>query len=156
MLYPDFLADLMHLPVKKLQSRGVKVLAFDLDHTLAPGRTRQINPEYVEYLAALRRAGFKLVLASNTLHDISSLAVSLDATIVPATLFSRKPLKRYFNRLIKTTGCHPNEVAMIGDRIINDIVGANRSGLITIKIDPIGRPKSLSQRLYDSWVKTVS
>jgi HAD superfamily phosphatase (TIGR01668 family) len=149
MLYPDFMANLTKLPLPELRRRGVKVLALDLDHTLSEGRSRVISQGYLDYLRRVRAHGFKLVLASNAGSDVSAIAKQIGAIWVPASGLARKPTKRYFERVIDAAGCRPGEIAMVGDRIINDIVGANRSGLISIKIDPVGRRPSWLQRWYD-------
>jgi predicted HAD superfamily phosphohydrolase YqeG len=41
---------------------------------------------------------------------------------------------------------------MIGDRIINDIVGANRAGIKTVLVDAISRPQGRLHRFYLSRV----
>lgn len=126
------------------------MLALDLDHTLVPDRTHTISSEYRASLEELKASGFRLILASNTRHDIMDLAASLAAVVIPATIYTRKPMRRYYQRVIETAGCQPNEIAMVGDRIINDILGAKRAGLITVKVDPIGRHRSPFQGLYDA------
>jgi len=133
-LHPDFEAELTKLPLAELQSRGVKALAFDLDDTLTPARSRQLSNRTITYLKQLGAAGFKLFLASNAMVDITHLGAMIDATVIEATLLSRKPMKSYFRRLIVASGCSPQEIAMIGNRTLTDILGANRAGLITIKI----------------------
>lgn len=135
-LRPDFEAELTRLPLSQLKHLGIRALAFDLDNTLAHSRTRSLAAHTVAYLEHLHSCGYKLLLASNALTDLAWLATTVNATVVPATILSRKPLKGYFRRLVRLAGCRPGEVAMIGDNIFTDILGANRSGLISIRIKP--------------------
>ena len=45
-----------------------------------------------------------------------------------------KPDKRIFEIALTRAGCKPQEAAMIGDRLDNDIVPANELGMYTIWI----------------------
>lgn len=136
---PDFESALTELPLAQLQERGVKVLAFDLDHTLGVGRTRRLSDEYLAYLAQLRQSGFRLLLASNAMVDLTALGELMGAEVVPATWWSRKPMKSYFRRLVQVGGGNESEVAMIGDRTLTDVLGANRCGLVSVKVTALGR-----------------
>jgi uncharacterized protein len=138
MLSADYVATISHLPITELQARGVRVLAFDLDHTLAHRRTRVLAPGHLEIMRNLRVHGFRLILASNSAHDLTALGASIDATVVRATLLSRKPLLSYYRRVIAAAGCHPDQIAMVGDRVINDIWGAKLAGLVTVKVNRLG------------------
>jgi len=138
-LYPDFVARLTNLPLGELRALGVTCLAFDLDHTLAPGRTRLISSAYVEYLHGLKNAGFQLILASNALQNLETHAAKIGSLHVQATLVSRKPLRGYFRRLAEISGRPPREIAMIGDHLVMDIIGGNLAGLVTVKVDRLRR-----------------
>jgi len=134
-LKPDFEAGLTDLPLNALRARGIKVLAFDLDNTLAYGRTRQFSDEAAQYLKHVGSLGFKIMLASNAMGNITQrLGGEIGATAVPATWFSRKPMKSYFRRLVAASGHCPGDIAMIGDRIFTDVLGANAAGLVTVRV----------------------
>jgi HAD superfamily phosphatase (TIGR01668 family) len=137
-LKADFSASVTQLPVAELKSREVLVLAFDLDNTLAHKRTRELTPEVITYMRNLSEQGFKIILASNALTDLTRIAGVIHATAVPALWYSRKPFGHFYRRVITAAGCPPHQIAMIGDRYINDIVGANLAGLVTIHVGPLG------------------
>lgn len=136
---PDFESALTELPLGQLRLLGVKVLAFDVDHTLGVGRTREVSEQYLEYLRLVRRAGFRLLLASNALADLSPLGELIGAEVVPATFWSRKPMRSYFRRLVETAECDASELAMVGDKTLTDVFGANRCGLVSVKVTALGR-----------------
>lgn len=131
-LKPDFTADLTELPLDELRDLGVKVLAFDLDDTLSHARTRELSPHALKYLKHCA-SDYRLFIASNAMEDITHIGEKLGATVIPAKILSRKPMKNYFRRLIKAAGHKPEEIAIIGNRTWTDVLGGNRSGLVTVK-----------------------
>lgn len=136
---PDFRSALTELPLAQLRLLEVKVLAFDLDHTLGVGRSRQVSPQYLEYLGQLRLAGFRLLLASNAMVDLSALGELMGAEVVQASWWSRKPMRSYFRRLEQAAGVEAAHIAMIGNSTFNDVFGANRCGLVSVQVTALGR-----------------
>jgi HAD superfamily phosphatase (TIGR01668 family) len=133
-LSPDFEADITALPLDQLRARGVRAIAFDLDHTLAHRRTRDVKPAVAAYLRKVESSGFRLLIASNAFADLSPLGRSLGAEVVQASPRSFKPLRGYFRRVIAAAGVPPHQIAMVGDRRFIDLWGAKRAGLVTVKV----------------------
>ena len=148
-LVPDYFCDTVRdIDIELLAKHGVKYLVFDVDHTLTYYNGNEIDPKTAAYLNGHVIAGHLqgLYLASNTLRDLSPLGADINAPSIRASLQTRKPQKRYFAKVLATIGCQPHEVAMVGDRLINDIWGGNRSGMVTILVKPVG-PDLLFDRL---------
>lgn len=138
---PDYTASsLADVDFDELVKRGVKYVAFDADATLVHYRGKALSDE-TKLLLQQNRKKFKAwVIASNRItNDLLPLAESMDAQVVRSTLFTRKPSKRYFARVIRFFGGKPSEIAMIGDKLIADIYGANRSGLVSVWVEKIGK-----------------
>ena len=49
-----------------------------------------------------------------------------------------KPSLSYYRKLIKLADLSPPEVVMIGDRLFQDILGANRAGINSVLVDKLG------------------
>ena len=101
----------------KLKSIGIKCLIFDLDNTIALIDTKLI-PEEVKTLFIKLKKDFNIVIISNnTKKRISMFCDPIDTTFVS---FALKPLT-------------------FGFRKMTDILGANRYGIYTILVDPLGK-----------------
>ena len=57
---------------------------------------------------------------------------ALEKYVDDYAIFSRKPFKINYRRLLKKHGVCEKETVMIGDQIFTDILGANRCGIYSI------------------------
>ncbi len=138
---PDFMAtSLLDIDFELLKRRGIKFVAFDADSTLVPYRGIELTPKTRDFLISKRQLFDKWVIASNRpTNDLQDLAKSIDAKVVRAILFKRKPQKRYFKKVLRFLNAKPPEVAMIGDKLIADIFGAKRMGMVTVWVEHLGK-----------------
>jgi uncharacterized protein len=137
---PDYMAtSLLSVNFKELKKIGVKHVAFDADSTLVHFRGRELSGETKKFLQQQRSMFDGWVIASNRVtNDLLPLAESMDAQVIRATLFTRKPQRRFFDQVIRHFGSHPHQIAMIGDKVIADVWGAKRAGLATVWVEKIG------------------
>ncbi len=148
-LYPDYLINsILELDFAKLQKLGIKHVVFDLDETLLQKQTSVINPIFITHINKMQQSGITVYIGSNSRRDIASIARSIGAKYVQPITFSYKPRRHFYQRILNLTGAKPQQVAMVGDRIINDIIGANRAGLNTILVTAISRPQGIVHRWY--------
>lgn len=138
---PDFMAtSLLDVDFKLLKKKGIKYIAFDADSTLVHYRGKALSDETKLFLHEQRKLFESWCIASNRItNDLLPLADSMDAQVIRATLLVRKPQKRFFRRVISHFGGKPQEIAMIGDKLVADIYGGKRSGLTTIWVEHFGR-----------------
>ncbi len=138
---PDYTAkSLAEVDFDELVRRGVKYIAFDADATLVHYRGKMLSDETKKLLQQNRKKFQAWVIASNRItNDLLPLAESMDAQVIRATIFTRKPSKRFFARVIKFFGGKPEQIAMIGDKLIADVYGANRAGMISVWVEKIGK-----------------
>jgi len=137
---PDYIAcSLKDIDFEELKNRGIKYLAFDADSTLVKFRGRKLNMPNLKLLRSKRKLFERWCIASNRpTNDLQSLGKSIDAEVVRAILFIRKPQKRYFNKVADYFNAPHNQIAMIGDKLISDIWGANRVGFVTVWVSRLG------------------
>lgn len=145
---PDYLATAVtDIDFERLARDGVKYVAFDADSTLVDYRGVEIAPATLKHLIKYRPLFKGWCIASNRItNDLLPLANSIDAGVVQATWWTRKPSRRFFSRVLRYFKAQPAEVVMIGDKLVADIYGANRSGLKTVWVEHLGRD-SLFDRL---------
>lgn len=142
-----------------LYEQGIAGVAVDLDSTLMPHGARHLTPDTITALTEPRRTAgiLKLCLATNRRPHptITALATALDASgIVSATGLSRKPAASYFARVSRCLDLPPRRCAMIGDKLWQDIYGANRAGFTTILVEPLGPAAWFDRLLLHRWRQT--
>ncbi|MFN0056358.1 MAG: HAD family hydrolase [Planctomycetales bacterium] len=103
-------------------------------------------PDVGPAIAALRRAGLQVALASNfdgRLHEVCDGHPELQpigCRVISAEVGYRKPGRRFFETLLEATRSPPQEVLMVGDDRENDFVGAREAGLPALLINRRGTP----------------
>ncbi len=137
---PDYIAkSLLDVNFEELKSRGIKFVAFDADSTLVPFQGIKLTSETREFLKQKRKLFKKWCIASNRVPDnLRPLAKGIDAEVIRATFFVRKPHRKYFSKVLNHLDAQPHEVAMIGDKLFADMFGAKRSGFITVWVERLG------------------
>jgi putative hydrolase of the HAD superfamily len=92
-------------------------------------------PDVPDALGKLRRAGYRLALASNFdrrlegLHrDLPGLA-AIEDCVISTELGYRKPSLHFFRGLCARLSCPAGEVLLVGDDRVNDVRGGRAAGL---------------------------
>ncbi|KAK8062345.1 HAD superfamily phosphatase [Apiospora hydei] len=120
----------------------IKAVVVDKDDCFAYPETNQIHPPYVERFRQLQKEypGRKLLIVSNTAGAMShdrdgKLATELEGTTGAVVLSHRakKPgckdeIMAYFQKHPETGVTHPSQVAIVGDRLMTDMMLANMMG----------------------------
>ena len=50
---------------------------------------------------------------------------------------------RGYRQAMEKAGVTPAQTAMLGDKLLTDVLGANRSGVLAVMVEPAGGPKGL-------------
>ena len=105
------------------------------------------DPAAVPVLTALRERGLRTGLLSNThwprsLHERwladAGLLDLLDARVYTSDLRHVKPHPEAFRALLREVGVQPEEAVFVGDRLRDDVSGAQALGMRTVHLT--GRP----------------
>ena len=136
-----------------LRARSLRAVMVDMDDTLLESKQLTLKPEFLNWVASLKQAGFPtLILSNGTRKRVQSCAAELD---VKGLALSGKPLPQAFKRGLKTLGCEASETAMVGDQLFTDVVGANLAGLTSILVTPLGTgglPHTRFIRHIEAWL----
>lgn len=119
-----------------LLSRGIKCLIFDLDNTLVTILETLPREEVKTLFRSLKEKGFKIIIASNSIKArVKPFGEELKVEYLPS---AKKPHIDKINELIKSMQFGLDEIAMIGDSMMDDVVCGNTIGVTTILLDQLG------------------
>jgi HAD superfamily hydrolase (TIGR01662 family) len=104
-------------------------------------------------LDELRRAGVKLGLVSNSARDVREFALhhalDIDAGISSFHHGKTKPHASIFRAVLELLEVAPEEAAMVGDTLEDDIEGARALGMQAVLVDRLGLGVEYEPRLDD-------
>jgi HAD superfamily phosphatase (TIGR01668 family) len=137
-----------------LSARGIRALVLDLDNTLVPWHGREVPPEVAGWLGEMSAAGVRLCIVSNTHRPrrLKELAAVLGVQCVPS---GGKPRRRGFRQAMTAMGVTAEETAVVGDQLMTDIWGGNRSGCLTILVDPLSPVEFWGTRVINRYLERV-
>lgn len=119
-----------------LAARGIRLVLADLDNTLAPYKVEEPSDEIRAWKAELEAAGITLFLLSNSRKPGRAQRYA-EKLGIPYQGHSGKPKRGGYLKALERMGCKAEEAVMVGDQIFTDTLGANRSGVIPLLIEPI-------------------
>ena len=140
-LVPDFYFESIHaIDLARLRARGVRLLLADLDNTLVPYGVHTPTQPVRAWKQALDQAGITLFLLSNSRKPGRAQRFA-EALGIPYEGHAGKPSVKGFRRAMVRCGVTPRETAMLGDKLLTDMLGANRAGVLPLMVEPLGGPR---------------
>ncbi len=119
---------------ERLWTLGIRALVFDLDNTLGRRGSDSLGTEALRLLDSLEARGFRVGILTNRKRGRADTVVAALAGRYAVLDVARKPSRKGFAAAIAQLGATPSTAAMIGDRRLTDILGANRSGIYSIRV----------------------
>lgn len=147
MLRPDLRVEhVTDLTPEALDRLGVDALLVDMDDTLVASGSDVAPCAEIAWLTAVAASGRGVVVLSNGSKQRTEHLARL--TGVTAFYLSGKPFPWSFRRGLAALGdVAPGRVAMVGDQLFTDIMGARRAGLKTVLVRPLSKGKLPHTRL---------
>ena len=139
-LVPDRLyADYTAITPQMLQSWGIRLLLCDLDYTLAPRSVARPDKQVLAWVQAMKDAGIEVMILSNNRSSarVEEFCKDMGITYVG---HAGKPAKRGYREAMAKAGVTEKETAMLGDKLLTDVLGARRSGVLALMVEPLGGP----------------
>lgn len=135
-LYPKLYVDnVKEITFELLQENSIKGLILDVDNTLID-YYKNMPAGVGKWCEDLKNKGIKFCIASNSNKKEKVKEVSQKLKI-PYIYFAKKPLKMGLNKAKNIMGLKAKEVAVVGDQIFTDVLGANRCKMFSILVNPI-------------------
>ena len=119
-----------------LESCGVKLLLCDLDYTLAPKSVPKPDGALLAWLENCRQSGVTVMILSNNRSSrrVETFCGELGIDYVG---HAGKPSVRGYRQAMDRAGIGPERTAMLGDKLLTDVLGARRCGVLALMVEPI-------------------
>lgn len=135
--YPKtYLDKITDINLKFLKENNIKGILIDIDNTLITCDNIVID-NLEEWANMLKNNKIKVCILSNTnkKEKAKEMAKILNAEYY--IYFAKKPLKFGFNKAKKILNLPSENIAVVGDQVLTDILGANRSNMYSILVKPL-------------------
>lgn len=135
----SYISGFQKLDIAKLKKLGIKVLLCDIDNTLVAHDEPDPSEEVKEFLMNVHNEGFEIILISNNVTErVIRFAKGLPMN-VKTYPFAKKPLKLTYQKILRENHLKKEEVAVLGDQLLTDVLGANRVHLYTVLTHPVAQ-----------------
>lgn len=143
--YPKRIADSPYvIDYDILYKEGYRGIIFDIDNTLVE-HGADASPRAIKLIAKIQKKGFQVCLISNNKEE---RVIRFNKNInVKYIHNANKPAKKNFIRATKLMGTTIRNTVFIGDQLFTDVFGANRIGMMSYFVKPIG-PKEEIQIVF--------
>jgi HAD superfamily phosphatase (TIGR01668 family) len=143
--YPKRIADSSYvIDYEGLYKEGYRGVIFDIDNTLVE-HGADASERAIELIARIRRIGFQVCLISNNKEErVSRFNRDIGVKYIHN---ANKPAKANYIRATKLMGTTIKNTVFIGDQLFTDVFGANRIGMMSYFVKPIG-PKEEIQIVF--------
>lgn len=123
-----------------LNKHNIKGLLLDLDNTLTTHDNPVPGDGVLEWISSMKKSGIKMIIVSNNYdYRVKPFA---DILGLEFTARGKKPLSKGFNTAQQRMGIPFKELAVVGDQIFTDILGANLKRIRSIYVAPIEHEKT--------------
>lgn len=127
-----------------LKEQGVKGIITDLDNTLVEWDRPHATPQLIKWFEELKMSDIKVTIVSN--NNESRVRAFSDPLNIPFIYQARKPMGRAFKRALREMNLTQKETVVIGDQLLTDVLGGNRSGFNTILVVPVAQTDGFMTR----------
>lgn len=137
-----------------LKENHIKGLILDVDNTLID-YYKNISEDTIKWVDGLKSKGIKMSILSNSnkKEKVREVAQKLG---LEYRYFGMKPFKMGFKKAKQALGLENIEIAVVGDQIFTDVIGANRMKMHSILVEPIEEKDilvTLIKRPIENYIK---
>lgn len=129
-----------------LTEQGITLLLSDLDFTLAAKKTPRPDQPLRDWIADLAAHGIGFMIVSNNRSGRRVTEFCADLG-VPYQGHARKPSPRGLYAAMERAGADAAHTAMLGDKLLTDMLAANRAGVLALMVEPVGGPVTAWQKV---------
>ena len=136
-VYPSlYLDSVKNINPTLLKKNNIKGLILDVDNTLID-YYRNLVDGAEKWCEELKNEGNKCIILSNS-NKRSKVEEVAEKLNIDYIMFAKKPLKSGFKRALSKLELKPEEVAVVGDQLFTDVIGAKRMNMFSILVKQVG------------------
>lgn len=135
-LFPKtYIKSVKNIDIDFLNKNNIKAIILDVDNTLID-YYKNMPEGTKEWCERLKNENIKFCIVSNSNKEqkVSNVAKTLN---IPYIFFAKKPLKNGLKKAAKILKTDYENIAVVGDQIFTDVLGANRMKMYSILVEPI-------------------
>ena len=118
-----------------LKENNIKALILDIDNTLLDFDLKIIDG-LEDWYKEIKNNNIKCMILSNS-NKTTKVKMVAELLGIDYIKFALKPLKRGFKLAQKQLDVPNENIAVVGDQIFTDVIGANRSKMFSILVEPL-------------------
>lgn len=129
----------------ELKDKGIKGVITDLDNTLVEWDRPLATPELITWFEEMKRNDIKVTIVSN--NKEMRVKAFADPLNIPFIYRAKKPMTKAFKQAAELMGIQKEQAVVIGDQLLTDVFGGNRSGFHTILVVPVAQTDGWATKL---------
>lgn len=135
-IYPNlYLDSVKNINPTLLKKNNINGLILDVDNTLIDYYRNMIEG-LDKWCEEIKQEGIKCIILSNSnkKDKVETVAKKLDIDYI---MFAKKPMKSGFKRALERLELESSQVAVVGDQLFTDVLGAKRMNMFSILVKQV-------------------
>jgi HAD superfamily phosphatase (TIGR01668 family) len=135
-LKPRFsFASVAEIDLNALEAAGVRAFIFDVDNTLCRHHGARVDERVKNNFIKITTKHPSCILSNAGPARIRSLHGHFGVHVVSS--IEKKPKAGAFKAALAYLKAKPGETAVVGDRLLTDVSGANKMGCVSVRVRPL-------------------
>lgn len=140
----EHVKSILDIKPEDLKEKGIKGIITDLDNTLVEWDRPNATPQLIKWFDQMKKHNILVTIVSN--NKEARVKAFSDPLQIPFIFRAKKPLGPAFNKALSQMGIKKEETVVIGDQLLTDVLGGNRSGFHTILVVPVAQTDGLATK----------
>ena len=129
------------IDLEKLKTLNIKYLLSDLDNTIVGYNIKEPTDKVYQLIKNLKEKGIELIIVSN--NNYKRLTKFCSPCSIKFLSSTKKPSSKKLTKFLKENKLCIEECAFVGDQLLTDMWCANKTGCISILVDPLQKKESI-------------
>ncbi len=145
-LYPKiYLQKVTQIDKEFVKKYDIRALILDVDNTLMDYE-RELIDGLLEWKSLMDSLNVKMMIVSNS-NKIDKVTKAANHLGIEYISFAKKPTKGGLKKAQRMLQVEPEHIAVVGDQIFTDVLGANRCKMFSVLVKPVGEKDILWTRI---------
>lgn len=140
----QYVKSILDIQPTTLKEKGVKAIITDLDNTLVEWDRPEATPQVIDWFEKMKQNQIQVTIVSN--NKEARVKAFSEPLKIPFIYRAKKPMSYAFFQAAKRMNVKKEETVVIGDQLLTDILGGNRSGFHTILVVPVAQNDGLATK----------